>query len=224
MAGKKRDFNASAATWDDNPRRVKTANDVARAIRETVRLRPDMDLLDFGCGTGLLTLNLLPYVRTITGIDNSQGMLDVLNAKIRTQDLGNVRTRLVDLEHDDLLDGQFDLVISNMTFHHIRDIRSLLDQLAGVLKPSGQLTIADLDSDGGKFHDSDEGVFHAGFDRSVMKNHFEATGFESVRNRTAAIVQKSSPYGEMRTFTVFLMTGLKRVAFPLSEQDVGLRC
>jgi ubiquinone/menaquinone biosynthesis C-methylase UbiE len=209
MTDEKRDFNAAAATWDENPGRVKMAQDVARAIRESVQLRPEMDVLDFGCGTGLLTLQLQSQVRTITGIDSSQGMLDILDVKIREKVLKNVKTRLMDLDRGDVPDAQYDLVVSSMTFHHIRDVRSLLDTLAGVLKPSGQLAIADLDCDDGKFHDSNEGVFHAGFDRCVMQKHFERAGFENVRNRTAAMVTKPAPDSESRTFTVFLITGKK---------------
>ena len=69
--GEKRNFDSVAASWDANPVRVKLAHDVVRAIRETIPLRPDMDVLDFGCGTGLLSLGLLPMVHTITGVDSS---------------------------------------------------------------------------------------------------------------------------------------------------------
>jgi len=210
MAGEKRDFNAAAATWDENPGRVRMAHDVAKAILGTIKPGPEMDVLDFGCGTGLLTLRLQPHVRTITAVDSSQGMLDVLDKKIKAQDEKNVITRGVDLEQGDELPGTFDLAISSMTFHHIRDTGMILNRIAGALKTGGRIAIADLDSDEGKFHDSNEGVFHFGFDRHTMKKSFEAAGFSSVRNRTAAIMQKSGPDGQVRTFTVFLMTGEKR--------------
>ena len=210
MTGEKRDFDAAAKTWDENPGRVKMAQDVARAIRETVQLKPDMDVLDFGCGTGLLTLRLQPSVRSITGVDSSQGMLDILGAKIRKQGLKNVKTRFVDLDRGGVLDGQYDLVVSSMTLHHIPEIQPLIDRFATILKPHGILAMADLDCDDGKFHESDEGVFHAGFDRCIMQKHFESAGFEHVRNRTAAVVVKPAPEGKSRTFTVFLMTGRKR--------------
>ena len=206
----KRDFDAAAATWDENPGRVKMAHDVARAIIGATKPGPDMDVLDFGCGTGLLTLALQPHVRTITAVDSSRGMLDVLDAKIKSRSLTNVRTRLVDLDRGNELPGPVDLVVSSMTFHHIPDVEMLLNRIAGVLRPGGKIAIADLDSDEGKFHDSNEGVFHNGFDRFAMMKYFEAAGFSSVQNRTAAIMQKPGLSGEMRTFTVFLMTGMKR--------------
>jgi 2-polyprenyl-3-methyl-5-hydroxy-6-metoxy-1,4-benzoquinol methylase len=209
MAGEKRDFDAAAATWDENPGRVKLVHDVAQAIIGTIQPGPVMDVLDFGCGTGLLTLALQPHVRSITAVDSSQGMIDVLDAKVKAQNLKNVRTRRVDLEQGDELTGSFDLAASSMTFHHIRDTGMLLDRIAGVLRPAGRIAIADLDSDEGKFHDSNEGVFHFGFDRHMMMRSFAAAGFVSVRNRTAAIMQKPGPDGGMRTFTVFLMTGEK---------------
>ena len=172
MSGEKRDFDSAAATWDENPGRVKMAHDVARAVIETIQPGPAMDVLDFGCGTGLLTLALQPHVRTITAVDSSQGMLDVLDTKIRAQKIANVRTRRVDLEKGDTLTGQFDLVVSSMTFHHIRDTGMLLDRMAEILKPAGRIAIADLDSDEGKFHDTNDGVFHYGFDRHMMMKSF----------------------------------------------------
>lgn len=202
-------FDQKAATWDDKPRRAKLARDIARAIRDTVRITSEMDVLDFGCGTGLLSLEFQPLVRSVTGIDSSPGMLAVLEEKVRSQHLTNVTTRCIDLEHGDRFEGQYDLVMSSMTFHHVRDVHRVLEILLHVLKPGGTLAIADLDCDNGKFHDTPEGVFHNGFDRCIMKTHLEAAGLTSVRNRTAAIVQKESPSGEIRAFTVFLMTGRK---------------
>ena len=97
--------------------------------------------------------------------------------------------------------------------YHVPDIQPLLDQFAGVLRPAGLLAVADFDCDEGKFHESNEGVFHSGFDRCAMLKHFERAGFEKVRNRTAAILPgmaKPVPGEGPRTFTLFLMTGQKR--------------
>ena len=51
-----------------------------------------MDALDFGCGTGLVTLQLQPFLHSITGVDGSQGMIDILKQKIEKKNLTNVKT------------------------------------------------------------------------------------------------------------------------------------
>ena len=55
---------------------------VGEAILREVRATTDMDVLDYGCGTGLVSLFLLSHVRSVTGADSSPGMLQVLNKQI----------------------------------------------------------------------------------------------------------------------------------------------
>ncbi len=209
MNSGKRDFDKDAAAWDENPARVKLAIDIAGAISKHVALTPDMDAADFGCGTGLLTLRLQPLVRSITGIDSSQGMLEIFRSKIVGLNLSNVKTLLLDLEKGDTLAGNYQLVVSNMTLHHIKETRPLLGQLSTVTAPGGYLCIADLDTEDGQFHDDNTGVYHFGFDRATLRKAFRETGFDDVLDMTAAEMVKPVSNGEMRRFTVFLMTGRK---------------
>jgi ubiquinone/menaquinone biosynthesis C-methylase UbiE len=209
MTDGKRDFNKEAATWDE-PRRIAMANDIAHAILEEVRLTPEQDALDFGCGTGLLTMHLQPLARSITGADSSQGMLDVLKMKIKDQKLANVRTLHLDMVKGDIIEGCYNLITSSMTLHHIKDIQQLLDQFHKAIRPGGYLCIADLDLDDGQFHGgNNDGVFHDGFDRAAMRRMFVRAGFSDVGDRTAATVLKPVP-GGTRSFSVFLMTGRKK--------------
>ena len=214
MNTEKRDFDKEAASWDENPVRVKLANDIIHAISEQIVLTPEMDIMDFGCGTGLLALKLQPLVCSVTGVDSSQGMLDIFNAKIAKLKLNKVNTVLVDLDKGDVLTGNYDLVLSNMTLHHIKDIEPLFAQFYEVTAPDGYLCIADLDLDDGQFHsppiaEDNTGVFHFGFDRPTLHKVFTEAGFDDVRSMTAAEVVKPSIDGEMRRFSVFLMIGRK---------------
>lgn len=206
----RRDFDKEAATWDEIPARVNLANDIAAAISDEILLTSNMDVLDFGCGTGLLTLQLQPVVYSITGVDSSRGMIDVLKAKIDKQNLPNIKTQYLDTEKGDILKGTYHLIVSGMTLHHIKEIRPLLDQFYRILMPSGYLCIADLDLDDGQFHDNNNGVFHFGFDRALLRKDFMEAGFDDIRDRTAAEVMKPGSDGGMRSFTIFLMTGRKK--------------
>jgi 2-polyprenyl-3-methyl-5-hydroxy-6-metoxy-1,4-benzoquinol methylase len=210
MSTEKRDFDKAAATWDEVPRRVKLAGDIARAITENVALNAQMDILDFGCGTGLLGLRLQPLVRSVTGVDSSQGMLDALKAKVQELNLENVKTQHLDMDGGGTLEGTFHLVVSGMTLHHVKDIDSLLVQFHKVTAPSGYVCVADLDPDGGQFHENNDGVFHLGFERAKLRKAFVDAGFEDVRDLTAAEVEKPNPNGGMRSFSVFLLVGRKR--------------
>jgi ubiquinone/menaquinone biosynthesis C-methylase UbiE len=209
MNPEKRDFDAAAAAWDEHPGRVKVAMDIARAITREVALTSDLEVMDFGCGTGLVALALQPHVRSVTGVDSSRGMLDVLAAKIARLGLDNVQTLYCDLARGDVLTGRYDLVVSAMTLHHVPEIAPLFAQFAWVTAPGGRLCIADLDPDDGQFHDDDTGVFHCGFERDALRDVFVAAGFEDVRVTDAAEVVKQGRDGAMRRFSVFLMTGMK---------------
>ena len=206
---KKRDFNQEAANWDKVPGRVKVAQDIAKSMIQEITLMQDMDVLDFGCGTGLLTFVLQPFVRSITGVDSSQGMLDVFKTKIKEQNLNNVKAEYIDLDKGDILTGSYHLIVSSMTLHHIKNITPLLKQFYSILLPSGQLAIADLDLDDGKFHSNNDGVFHFGFDRKELNRMFIDTGFRDVRHLTAAQVEKPVEDGRTRLFVMFLITGHK---------------
>ena len=71
-------FDARARTWDDDPRRRKLAESIFAALEQAVPLRADMAALDYGAGTGLLTLALAARVRRVLAVDASAGMLGVL--------------------------------------------------------------------------------------------------------------------------------------------------
>lgn len=202
-----RDFNKAAGSWDEVPGRVKMAREIAQAIIDTGLLAGNMEAMDFGCGTGLLTLALQPLVHSITGVDSSTGMLEVLQQKVSSQNLTNVQTRCLDVEQGDRLEGAFDLVASSMTLHHIKDIKALLQQFYQVIRPGGLLAIADLDPERGRFHGDNTGVFHFGFDRDELKLVFAWAGFEVVEVKTAAEVSRGTLEEGETTFSIFLIVG-----------------
>lgn len=210
MTTEKKDFDREAACWDEKPDRIRLANDVAQAVRAAVALTQDMDVLDFGCGTGLVALSLQPFVHSVTGVDSSRGMLDVMAAKIEREKLATIRALYLDLDKGDTLSGQYHLIVSSMTLHHVREIEPLLALFHRIAVPGGYLAVADLDFEGGRFHGSSEGVFHFGFERESLRRSFAQVGFEEIRDRTAAEINKPDSDGEMRRFSVFLMTGRKK--------------
>lgn len=207
----RRNFDAVAAGWDENSGRVKLLGDIAEALRAKVALTPDMALLDFGCGTGLMSLHLAAQVASLTGVDSSAAMLEVFMQKADRLGLSNVRARQLDLDQGATLPGRYDLIVSSMAFHHIQNLGTVLAQCHAALKPGGRLCIADLDLDDGLFHEDPTGVFHNGFDRKVFCAILPQAGFADVQASQAAEVTRPVVTGGTRRFTIFLACGRKAV-------------
>lgn len=201
----RRDFEQVASRWDSNPTRLKIAQDVGDAILRMVKLTPQMDVLDYGCGTGLIAMRLQPQVRSVCGADSSPAMIAVLEDKIATLKPGNVSTQLVDFEHGAHAAGSYDLIVSSMVTHHIPDTAALLREWKRLLRPHGQIAFADLDTEDGAFHGDNTGVFHLGFDRAALRQLLLAEGYSDVRDTTATVVNKEVA-GKTREFPIFLIT------------------
>ncbi len=176
-----RDFDSVATRWDQEPRRVQLARKVVDAIMSEARPLQAMRVLDFGCGTGLVTLALASLVQEIVAADSSQGMLEQLANKFAASGISNVQPFLLPLDGAGQLPDRFDLVVSSMTMHHIADVAALVKRFNSILKPGGQLCIADLESEDGSFHDDPTGIQHNGFAVSEMEHYFCDAGFRSVR-------------------------------------------
>lgn len=206
----RRDFDKEAAQWDANAFRVKLAEDVSSAMIREVHPTKEMTVLDFGCGTGLITLALQPLVKSITGADSSTGMLETLDGKIAAQKLGNVRTQHVDFEKGQHVEGGYDLIVSSMVTHHVPDTLNLFREWHKLLLPGGRVAFADLDTEDGSFHGDNTGVFHLGFDRAHLRSLLEQAGFTAIRDTTATVVRKELEGRGLREFSIFLITAEKR--------------
>jgi len=207
----KRDFDAAAAGWDEEPRRLQLAGEVVAAIRREVPLSAQQATLDYGCGTGLVTLGLKPLVGRITAADSSRGMLEVLKNKLSAGGIGTVETYLIDPEQQERLPGSYDLIVSSMTMHHVADVPRLVSLLAGKLNPGGWLAIADLEQEDGSFHGDVAGVFHHGFARDFFFPVYADCALTDQRAVVASVVEKEDGAGGKRSYPVILWLARKPV-------------
>lgn len=195
--------------WDSKPQRVLLAEAVAQSIAQQVPLQPHMSAMDYGCGTGLVSLALAPQLGKVLGIDSAEAMLKVMAEKAQAANLEHVQTQLLDLTQNSLPEQQFDLIFSSMTLHHIADTAHLFKAFFTHLKPNGWMALADLDKEDGSFHPSDaQGVMHHGFERTYVQAQAELVGFRHVEFSTAHRIHKAET---QRDYPIFLMTARKPV-------------
>jgi ubiquinone/menaquinone biosynthesis C-methylase UbiE len=201
-------FDGAAAGWDKEPMRVRLMKAVGEAIVREVAPARDTTVLDYGCGTGLLGLYLLPYVRSVTGADNSPGMLEVLNRKIAEGGLSNMKAIRLDLAQDPAPDNRYHMIVTSMVLHHIADPDKTLRAFYKMLLPGGVLCLADLDTEPGTFHPAAAvgGVHHHGFDREELKKRLAQIGFSEAKAVTAVEFSKPVEAGGEEQFSIFLVT------------------
>lgn len=196
-------FNKKADEWDTQSIPLQLSKTIGPALIENVILDPDMEVMDFGAGTGLLTSHIVPLVKSVAAVDISQSMLDKLAAK---PEFHNKVTAYCQNILQQPLNKQFDLIISAMAIHHVKETAHLLKSFTQHLKPGGRIALADLDTEDGSFHPPQtEGIFHLGFDRESFSLLLQDAGFEDIQFLTAHIVEK-----EGVDFPVFLVLGRKK--------------
>lgn len=95
-------------------------------------------VLDAGCGQGDLTLRLLEQGATVTALDISNGMLDVVRRRAaRIPEGGRLTTVAAPLERSGLPAHAFDLVLGKFILHHV-DVGAGGRELARLLRPGGR--------------------------------------------------------------------------------------
>lgn len=206
-------FDRAAETWDDNPRRVRLAREVMRSMQDSIPFQTSWNVLEIGCGTGLLSYPVASKTAQLTTIDTSQGMIDELKKKLRGHKSSNIRPVVLDILSPILspeLAQLYDLVFSSMTFHHIENVNNALQKIHTLVRPGGYLAIADLDEEDGFFHDRGDERVHHGFRRDLFEKLLVYAGFIDISFSTAATFTKINRAGNEKSYSVFLATARKR--------------
>ena len=114
-----------------------------KAVRRIVATRPK-HVLDVACGTGDFAIALSQGgVEKVTGVDISQGMLDVGNAKVKALGL-NIEMHVDDCEHLGIEDNTFDAVSVAFGVRNFEHLQRGLNEMQRVLRPGGLVCIVEL--------------------------------------------------------------------------------
>lgn len=165
------EWNESAKSWDDDPYARAYANAAFAGLEELV-LQAGVALkgsavLDFGCGTGLLTEHLVSAGATVEAIDTSESMLAVLRAKINR--LGWQTVRPSSMIPNDRV--RFDVIVCSSVCAFLDDYPSDAKQLVSLLKPGGLFVQWDWERSG----DDDHGLTRDEIDGALVGAGLMAT-------------------------------------------------
>lgn len=203
-------FEQAAIVWDKDPNRVQMAKTIADAMIRALNPRGTETVMDYGTGTGLVALQFRQHVGRIVAVDSAQKMLAVLGQKLAAEGITTIEPRKWSVGEDTGDLPRFNLIVSSMTLHHVRDTIAAARTFHSLLVPGGRIAIADLDAENGEFHDKPGIAEHDGFDRQQLERVFSDAGFVDIRFTEAATIAKpSSRTGTVRDFSIFLLTATR---------------
>lgn len=111
-----------------------------------LHLKGNEQVLDLCCGTGKSSKAILQYITTgkITGIDNSEGMLEEANKKFKNECIaGKMEFQLQDAMHLNFAPNSFDAIFMAYGLRNMPNYKLSVEQLFKLLKPGGKLVIHD---------------------------------------------------------------------------------
>ncbi|MBL8918819.1 MAG: ArsR family transcriptional regulator [Myxococcaceae bacterium] len=165
-------------------------------------LLPKLDVADFGCGTGLLTVELSRWARHVTAIDRSPQALEQAKARLAREKHQNVSFVEADLHALPAGLPKHDLVVISQSLHHVNEPAAVLAQAARLLGPGGRVVVMELMPHGEAWVKARLGHQHLGFAPELLEDALHAAGFTEV-TLTATPRDGSSP------FRAFLLTATR---------------
>ena len=200
-AGGNERFNQEALSWDSRPLVWKASQEAEKAItaKAAAMKWSPKQVLEIGCGTGILSFLIAPHVERVVAIDAAEGMINVLKQKVDRPDAPKnilpVCVLLEDPEDPSLPpanetkpDGprrKFDLITSHLVLHHIPDLKRVLETMLGCLAPGGRVMLTDFEDFGAeakRFHAQSklDGVERHGIHAQRMTVMMKEVGFANV--------------------------------------------
>ena len=94
-------------------------------------------VLDFGCATGTIAIEIASRVKSIYGIDLSSKMIEAAKRKATTAQVSNVQFAQSTIDDPTLVKESFDVILAFNIFHLVEDIPSVMRRINELLKPEG---------------------------------------------------------------------------------------
>lgn len=163
----------------DTEERIELAKVIVKEVRKELQNFKSKSLIDYGSGTGLVSLELADLVDSILLVDSSKQMLDVANAKISQRGMTNSKVLYSDFTQE-TPELKADIVLLSLVLLHIPDTKKILHELFNILNHDGKLIIIDFDKNEKISHPK----VHNGFSHEELKERLSEVGFKSIDIKT----------------------------------------
>ncbi|CAM3586880.1 class I SAM-dependent methyltransferase [Marinicrinis lubricantis] len=119
------------------------------SVMKEIRDYQGLDVADLGAGSGRLSAVIAPEAKSLTSIDQSKAMLDVLESRMPAG-LSNLRTVVADHRDLPIETASVDFVVSGWSLCYLansnnpnwqNDLRTIMSELDRILRPGGTIVI-----------------------------------------------------------------------------------
>ena len=146
-------------------------------------LLPAIDVADFGCGSGILSLEMARWARSVAAIDTNPQT--ITKARARAEAAGEGLARRIRFYKDDLhalslKSKSLDLVVVSQSLHHVEHPDKVLVEAARVLRPGGNIVLIELLPHEQKWVMTRLGHRWLGFEPETVRGWLKAAGFTSL--------------------------------------------
>jgi len=191
---KKDNFINKADNWD-SPMKVGMAKKFVAEMLKNINLDNGKKVLDYGCGTGLVGMEVAHLVKSVVFLDSSAAMVNVLENKLgkafKKHEYSSENIKVIIGDINKYITKDIDVVFSLMALHHVEDVQAAFEHIsANILKPGGLLAIGDIKEENGSFH-GEEKVPHNGFNIPNLAQQLEFSEMEVITTTTYNTIQKN---------------------------------
>jgi len=163
----------------DSEKQIQLAKVITSEIKSQLEDSKNKSLIDYGCGTGLIGLELVNDLKSITFVDQSSSMLKVVENKLKAKEIKHANLLQADFVIDQA-EIKADYIILSLVLLHIPNTEAILKALYDILNREGELIIVDFD----KHDEIDHPKVHNGFTHQFMKDKLAEAGFTQTDIRT----------------------------------------
>lgn len=171
-------FRANAESWDEIRAMYVADADLEQAMLDAASDQEIEDFLDIGTGTGRILEVFAPRIRRGLGVDLSHEMLRVARANLERAGFRHCQVRQGDMYNLSLDNASCDLAIIHHVLHFAEDPRQVIAEAGRVLRPGGQLIIADFAPHTQDFLRDEHQHRWLGFDEAEVSRWCLAAGLE----------------------------------------------
>jgi ubiquinone/menaquinone biosynthesis C-methylase UbiE len=173
-----------------------------------------LDVLDVGCGTGFLAIQLAALGHRVSGLDDAEPMLTLARSKSEAAGL-NVSWHQGDAEHPPFADATFDLVVERHVIWTLPDPDAAVAEWLRLLRPGGRVVLIEGDWRRGSARRTDEYAqieyalpLYGGRPASMLRDLLTAAGYV---NLTVEPLMESALWGTPPERERYALLGSTRV-------------